>query len=72
MGEIVATLGEKFSTISQRLRILRLEGLVARRRSGSHVFYTLADNHVKGLLSNALAHAFELTGPNQFPDTKEK
>jgi DNA-binding transcriptional ArsR family regulator len=58
--EIVAALGEKFSTVSQRLRILRTEGLVVRRRAGTHLFYALADRHVAGLIDNALAHADEL------------
>jgi DNA-binding transcriptional ArsR family regulator len=58
--EIVETLGEKFSTVSQRLRLLRTEGLVLRRRKGTHIFYGLADRHVADLLQNALAHAAEL------------
>jgi ArsR family transcriptional regulator len=58
--EIVATLGEKFSTVSQRLRLLRTEGLVLRRRNGTHIFYGLADRHVADLLQTALAHAAEL------------
>ena len=58
--EIVAAVGEKFSTVSQRLRILRTEGLVVRRREGTHLYYALADRHVAGLIENALAHADEL------------
>ena len=58
--ELVEALGEKFSTISQRLRILRSEGLINRRRVGLHVFYSLADGHVALLLANALEHAGEL------------
>jgi ArsR family transcriptional regulator len=58
--EIVAAANEKFSTISQRLRILRTEGLVVRRREGTHLFYALADRHVADLIDNALAHADEL------------
>lgn len=62
--EIVARVGEKFSTVSQRLRILRDEGLIARRRVASHVYYALADRHVADLIRNALAHATELdAGP---------
>jgi ArsR family transcriptional regulator len=64
VGEIVTAMGEKFSTVSQRLRILRSEGLVSRRRDGSHVYYALADDHVKDLVSNALAHAGELDKPS--------
>jgi DNA-binding transcriptional ArsR family regulator len=62
--ELVSISGEKFSTVSQRLRLLRTEGLVRRRRSGTHLFYELADQHVTDLVQNALAHAAELdTGP---------
>jgi ArsR family transcriptional regulator len=60
VGEIVTALGEKFPTVSQRLRVLRTEGLVTRRRAGLHVHYSLADGHVEMLLANALAHANEL------------
>jgi DNA-binding transcriptional ArsR family regulator len=58
--EIVAAANEKFSTVSQRLRILRTEGLIIRRREGNHLFYALADRHVADLIQNALAHAVEL------------
>jgi DNA-binding transcriptional ArsR family regulator len=58
--ELVQASGEKFSTVSQRLRVLRGEGLVVRRREGKHLFYALADRHVIALLKNALAHAREL------------
>lgn len=60
VSEIVDAVGEKFSTVSQRLRILRTEGLVSRRRKGTHLIYALADRHVAGLIENALAHAAEL------------
>jgi ArsR family transcriptional regulator len=60
--EIVAAVNEKFSTVSQRLRLLRSEGLVARRREGTHIFYQLADRHVADLIYNAMAHAQELQG----------
>ena len=50
---------ESVSTISQRLRILRSENLIVRRRRGKHVNYALADQHVMELLSNALEHATE-------------
>jgi ArsR family transcriptional regulator len=58
--EIVEALAEKFSTVSQRLRLLRTEGLIARRRKGTHIYYALADRHVADLIQNALAHAAEL------------
>jgi ArsR family transcriptional regulator len=68
--EIVQTLGDKFSTVSQRLRLLRSEGLVRRRREGTHIYYALADAHVVDLIHNALAHAAELEdGPAVARDT---
>jgi DNA-binding transcriptional ArsR family regulator len=60
--EIVAAANDKFSTVSQRLRILRTEGLIVRRRKGNHLIYALADRHVADLIQNALAHALELDG----------
>jgi ArsR family transcriptional regulator len=59
VSEILAAANEKFSTISQRLRILRTEALVVRRRRGNHLIYALADRHVADLIQNALAHALE-------------
>jgi len=57
--ELAETEGESLSTISQRLRVLRSEGLVARRRRGKHINYALADQHVMDMVFNALAHATE-------------
>ena len=59
VSELVEAFGEKFSTISQRLRLLRAERLIVRRREGTHLFYALADQHVIDLIQNALAHADE-------------
>jgi ArsR family transcriptional regulator len=58
--EIVEALDEKFSTVSQRLRLLRGEGLVAHRRQGTHIYYALADRHIAELIQNARARADEL------------
>ena len=57
--ELAAAEGESMAVISQRLRVLRSEDLVTRRRSGKHIFYALADQHILELFSNALAHASE-------------
>ena len=57
--EIAALEKESVSTISQRLRVLRSEDLIVRRRRGKHIDYALADQHVMDLLFNALAHATE-------------
>ena len=67
VSEMVNVLGEKFSTVSQRLRTLRNERLVKRRRKGTHLFYALADRHVADLVHNALAHADELRSGRPVP-----
>ncbi len=48
------------STVSQRLRTLRHENLVSRKREGKHVIYSLADEHVLEIIVNALKHADEI------------
>jgi len=57
--ELAACEQESLPTISQRLRILRAENLIIRRRRGKHINYALADQHVMDLVFNALAHATE-------------
>ncbi|MFN3322659.1 MAG: ArsR/SmtB family transcription factor [Bryobacteraceae bacterium] len=57
--ELAAAERESLSTISQRLRVLRAEELVVRRRRGKHINYALADQHVVDMIFNALAHASE-------------
>jgi ArsR family transcriptional regulator len=57
--EIAACEQESLPAISQRLRILRAESLIVRRRRGKHINYALADQHVMDLVFNALAHATE-------------
>jgi len=59
VSELAATSDDGLSTVSQRLRLLRQEGLVRRRRDGKHVYYSLADRHVAELIASALEHANE-------------
>jgi DNA-binding transcriptional ArsR family regulator len=59
VSELAAASSEGLSTVSQRLRLLRTEGLVTRRREGKHVYYALADRHVADLIATALEHATE-------------
>lgn len=65
VSELAAATGERISTVSHRLRLLRAEGLVSRRRDGRHIFYSLADRHVLELVENAMQHAGE---PEVAPD----
>lgn len=57
VSEIAEALDAGMSTVSQRLRVLRTDGLVSRRREGKHAYYRLADAHVADLVTSALAHA---------------
>ena len=57
--ELAEAAGVGLSTVSQQLRMLRAERIVARRRAGKHIYYSLADAHVSDLIHNALEHAAE-------------
>ncbi len=59
VGDLAEIENEAMSTISQRLRVLRAENIVVRRRQGKHILYGLVDRHVTNLVLNALAHADE-------------
>jgi DNA-binding transcriptional ArsR family regulator len=59
VGDIAETMGERISTISERLRRLRDAGMVASRREGKHRFYSVADRHITELVLNSLSHAVE-------------
>ncbi len=58
--DIAALLGMSKSAISHQLRLLRQAGLVRGRRDGKIVFYSLADEHVHGILDLGLVHLSEL------------
>lgn len=54
--ELVTELGMRQPAISQQLRMLRAARLVRGRRDGREIHYALDDDHVLGLLSEALKH----------------
>jgi DNA-binding transcriptional ArsR family regulator len=70
--ELAALEKESISTISQRLRVLRSEDLIVRKRKGKHINYGLADQHVMDLIFNALAHATERPPATPRVDDLEK
>ncbi|MBA4031336.1 MAG: transcriptional regulator [Planctomyces sp.] len=59
VSEIADALGDNLSAVSQRLKLLKSERIVAARRDGKHIYYKLSDHHVKDLVTNALAHVSE-------------
>jgi len=56
---LVEALDVSQSAVSHQLRLLRDASLVVSRRRGRHVFYRLADDHVRRLLANAVSHGDE-------------
>jgi ArsR family transcriptional regulator, lead/cadmium/zinc/bismuth-responsive transcriptional repressor len=62
----------KLATLSQQLRVLRAERMVKRRREGKHIYYSLADDHVRELIRTALDHAGEPAAVTSIPQGKKK
>jgi len=57
--EIVEALDVSQSAVSHQLRVLRNARLVTARKEGRHVYYRLADAHIREMLENALSHGAE-------------
>jgi ArsR family transcriptional regulator len=60
VAELVSATGANESTVSQRLRTLRDRRVVATRREGKHIYYSLADDHVRELVDAVLDHVDHL------------
>lgn len=57
--DIAHILGMQQSAISHQLRVLKQSRLVKFRKEGKTVFYSLADAHVKTVLSQGMEHITE-------------
>lgn len=57
--DIAALLGMNQSAISHQLRVLKQARLVKFRKEGKVVYYSLDDDHVKGIFDQGLAHINE-------------
>lgn len=57
--DIAGLLGMTQSAISHQLRVLKQARLVASRREGKAIFYSLADSHVKTIFYHAMEHVME-------------
>lgn len=58
--QLVDALGASQSAISHQLRTLRTARLVEFKKRGRHVYYRLADDHVRVMLEEVVSHAEEL------------
>ncbi len=59
VAAIADRLGLSASLVSHHLRLLRAARLVRPERRGKQVFYVLADEHVRRMLSDMIEHAGE-------------
>ena len=57
--DLAAALNMTQSAISHQLRILKQSRLVKSRREGKSVFYSLADEHVRTIISQGQEHIAE-------------
>ncbi len=61
VGDIAMTLGLSSSLVSHHLRLLRAARIVKAERQGKQVFYSAADAHISGVLTDMLEHIAEPT-----------
>ena len=54
--DLALLVGISESAVSHQLSLLRAMRIVRRRKLGRHVFYTLDDDHIRGLIEQGLAH----------------
>ena len=59
VGDIATTLQLSSSLVSHHLRLLRAARIVKAERQGKQVFYSAADAHITGVLSDMLEHIAE-------------
>ena len=57
--DMAALLGMTQSAISHQLRVLKSARLVKFRKEGKVVYYSLDDEHVKGIFNQGLSHITE-------------
>lgn len=57
--DLAEALNMTASAVSHQLRILKSSKLVKSRREGKSVFYSLADNHVRTIISQGMEHVEE-------------
>lgn len=59
VGELATLAGLSQSLVSHHLRLLRSARLLRAARRGKQVFYVIADDHVRDMLTNMIEHMFE-------------
>ena len=59
-GELTEAAGLSQSATSHQLRDLKQARIIKSRKAGLYVFYSLADNHIVGILQTGLDHLSEV------------
>ena len=59
VSQLAQELSEKVTTISQRLQHLHRARLLVKERRGKHIYYAIADQHVRDLLTKTFDHVEE-------------
>ncbi len=59
VSALAQKLGMTDSAISHQLRILKASNLVAGRREGKQIYYSLADDHVRTIIAMGCEHIEE-------------
>lgn len=57
--DLAAALNMTVSAVSHQLKILKQSKLIKSRREGRSVFYSLADEHVRTIVSQGMEHIME-------------
>lgn len=57
--DLAQTLNMTQSAISHQLKILKQSKLVKSRREGKSIFYSLSDDHVRGIINMGMEHVEE-------------
>ena len=52
VSQLAQELSEKVTTISQRLQQLHRARLLTKERRGKHIYYAIANQHIRDLLTN--------------------
>ena len=59
VGDMVDRLQASQSLVSHHLRLLRAARILKSERRGKHVFYSAADEHISGILTDMSLHVGE-------------
>ncbi len=62
VGRLAEAIGASQSLVSHHLRLLRAARLLRAERRGKHVYYEAADEHVRSVLRDMVAHLTETDG----------